>query len=581
MNWITENNFIIPSGRTSGEVQTTCPKCSHTRKKKTDKCLSINLDKKTWFCHHCSHKGAYFEPEYTDITYVKPEFRNNTNLSDRLVKWFSERGIRQNTLIEARITEGLEFMPQKSKDCNTCQFNYFLRDELINIKYRTDDKCFKLHKGSELILYNINSVFDNDEIVIVEGEMDCLSYIEAGIKGVVSVPNGANVKNNNLSYLDRYIDWFDGKQIIIGVDNDEPGRKLRDELAFRFGVENCKWIDYGKYKDANEVLVNDGVGALIRLKSEAKDFPLEGVYSVSAFENDVYDLFKYGLKRGEVAGLGSFDDMLSFERGYLTTVTGIPGHGKSDFVDMLNLKLSLLSNWSTAYFSPENKPTKLHISKLIRKLLNKHGTSITPNEIQMCLAYLNKYFTFLQPENNYTLDTILSMVKRVKKRQGLDNFVIDAWNKLEHKYTGNESQYIGESLDKLADFCYKNNLHCFLVAHPTKMPKQKDNGKVERPNLYSISGSSNFYNKTDNGLVVYRNFEEDGKVEVDVLKVKFSHWGNVGRAMFNYDKASGRYFEKNDSESWLKVEQKEMLIPERKTVMTNNIDFDAVDDLPF
>lgn len=558
MNWITENNFTIPSGRNSGEVQTICPKCSHTRKKKTDKCLSINMDKKSWFCHHCQFKGRHFEVSEPSMVYVKPEFKNTTEINDKVVKWFESRKIRQNTLIDAKITSSLEFMPQTGKDCLTVNFNYFFKGELLNVKYRTSDKHFKLHKGSELIPYNLDVLLtDIDTVIITEGEMDCLSFIEAGITNVISVPNGANPKNNNLSYLDRFIDLFEDKQIILATDNDEPGRKLRDDLAFRLGVDNCKYIDFGNFKDANEVLIAQGIGCIHQLLKDVKDFPLQGVYAVNSFKDDVLDLFKNGLTAGASAELGSFDGLLTFEQGYITTVTGIPGHGKSDFVDMLTLKLSLTSGWSTAYFSPENKPTKLHISKLVRKLLNKHSTEVTPNDVQTCIDYLDKYFRFLQPEENFDLDSILTMVKTVKRRHGLDNFVIDAWNKLEHKYDKNESQYIGESLDKLGNFCYKNNVHCFLVAHPTKMPKQKDNGKLERPNLYSISGSANFYNKTDNGLVVYRNFGDDEKVEVDVLKVKFNHWGMVGRAFFNYNKASGRYFERNDEQPWIGVVQQE------------------------
>lgn len=582
MNWYTDKNIILPSGRKSGEVHTVCPKCSHDRKKKTDKCLSVNMDKQSWFCHHCGWKGRHFEPEPVEIIYVKPEWKNKTQLSDNLVKWFESRGIRQKTLTDARISEGREFMPQVSKECNTAQFNYFFNGVLTNIKYRTRDKHFKLHKGSELILYNLDCVNSSDEIIITEGEIDCLSFLEAGIKGVVSVPNGANAKNNNLSYLDRYMDLFEGKQIIIATDNDLNGRKLRDELAFRFGVENCKYIDFGDFKDANELLIANGITAIHKAVKEAKEFPLEGVYSVINFKDDVYDLFKNGLSKGASAGLGSFDDLLTFERGYITTVTGVPGHGKSDFVDMLNLKLSLTNEWKTAYFSPENKPTKLHISKLIRKLMGKSSYNITPNEIQTSLFYLESYFKFIQPEDDYSLDTILTMMKRTKRKYGLDNFVIDAWNKLEHKYKDNESRYIGESLDKLGDFCYRNNIHCFLVAHPTKMPKQKDNGKIERPNLYNISGSSNFYNKTDNGIVVYRNFEEGGKVEVDVLKVKFNHWGSVGRSYFHYDIGSGRYYERIDEKAWIGVKQEEIELPKQNNEMTNitKAMYEA-DDLPF
>jgi len=89
-------------------------------------------------------------------------------------------------------------------------------------------------------------------------------------------------------------------------------------------------------------------------------------------------------------------------------------------------------------------------------------------------------------------------------------------------------------------FCEQNNVHCFLVAHPTKLGKSKDTGMFEIPNMYNISGSANFYNKTDNGISVYRNYQTE-TTEVYVQKVKFSHWGKIGNCSFTYDLPSGRY----------------------------------------
>src|SRR5688572_9631633 len=52
-----ELGIEIPYGRTSGEVKTTCPRCSADRKKQHEKCLNVNLDKQTWNCKHCSWAG--------------------------------------------------------------------------------------------------------------------------------------------------------------------------------------------------------------------------------------------------------------------------------------------------------------------------------------------------------------------------------------------------------------------------------------------------------------------------------------------------------------------------------------------
>ncbi len=43
--------------RSSGYVKTTCPKCSHQRKKKSDQCLAVDIDQGLYNCHHCGWSG--------------------------------------------------------------------------------------------------------------------------------------------------------------------------------------------------------------------------------------------------------------------------------------------------------------------------------------------------------------------------------------------------------------------------------------------------------------------------------------------------------------------------------------------
>jgi twinkle protein len=80
-----------------------------------------------------------------------------------------------------------------------------------------------------------------------------------------------------------------------------------------------------------------------------------------------------------------------------------------------------------------------------------------------------------------------------------------------------------------------------LVAHPRKIVK-RESGLYDIPTLYDIAGSANFFNKTDNGITVYRNFAKN-TVEVHIQKVKFSHWGEIGMQLFNYDIPTGLYIE--------------------------------------
>lgn len=588
-------NIDIRSSKTSGEVQTICPECSKDRKKKNDKCLSVNLDKSTWFCHHCGWKGA-LSNLVEKIEYIKPEWKNKTELSEKAVNFFEdERKINQQTLIDFKISCGLEYMPQLEKEVDTIQFNYFRNSELTNVKYRGPKKSFKLHKGSELIFYNLDSIQDRKEVIICEGEIDAMTFHQCGYNSVLSVPNGANLNTNNLTYLDNCINNLDKIEVFyLATDNDIAGRKLRIDLAERFGIEKCKYIEFEEYKDANDLYKFKGSQAIKEAYENAKSFPLEGVFTIEDIDLEINDMYVNGLDNGVPTGMNEFDKKLRFAKGYITTVTGVPGHGKSDFVDQIALMLNIQNDWKFAFYSPENKPTRLHISKLARKLVGKKWFGpgrIELNELNEVKEFLNKKFWFIKPEKDFTLDSILNHVKQLKATNGVDSFVIDAWNKLEHKYGQSETKYIGESLDKLSNFCEENNVHCFLVAHPTKILKNKDTQMYEIPNLYNISGSANFYNKTDNGITVYRNFAEN-RTEIYVQKVKFSHWGEVGNVNFNYDLDSGRYIEEDNRNmfNWIhyknqktnpeiKLEQIELPKPTPNEAFASNEELD--NDVPF
>ena len=535
------HNIEIPAGKTLGEVQTLCPQCSHTRKKKTDKCLSVNLDKKAWYCQHCQWKGAIIDrPEV--VKYEVPEWKNNTMLSDKVLKWFEGRRITAATLNKMQITEQIEWMPVVNREVNCICFNYFENGQLKNTKYRDGAKHFKMHKGAELIPYNIDCLATSKEVWIVEGEMDALSLIEAGIENVISVPNGAQP---NLTFFDRFMPSFDHiEKIHIAVDNDAPGIELRNAIAERFGKDKCDYIVFPDCKDANEYLLLNGAFALRDAANNATEFPMVGVFSITDYLPEIENLYNYGLPEGCGTGMPGFDSLLKFHKGYLTTITGVPGHGKSDFLDHILIKLLQKHGWKGAFYSPENRPVELHISKLMRKITQRPfqgHNRMNQEEVYEALMLLENNIYFVKPEKDFTLDSILSKVAELKNRRNIDWFVIDAWNKLEHQYSESETKYIGQSLDKIVNFCERYNVHCFLVAHPRKIQK-KDGGIYEVPTLYDIAGSANFFNKTDNGITVYRNFQNNS-VEVHVQKVKFSHWGAVGSQLFQYDVPTGLYKE--------------------------------------
>ena len=514
--------------------------------------------------------------------YLRPIWKNNTMLSDKLIKWFeNERKISQTTLNDLMISEGIEWMPlkdnPKGRNINTVQFNYFIDGRLINTKFRDADKYFKLVSGAELIMYNLNSIKNVNQCFIVEGEIDALTLHECGFKNVISVPNGATKGKNNLTYFDNSIKYLEHiSEFILCLDNDENGNKLKDEIARRLGFENCKYVTFKDCKDANDCLKKYGKQSIIESINEAKEFPIIGVFNSHDLEPEILDFYNNGLPKGTGINMAEIDTNIRFHQGYLTMITGIPGHGKSEFLDFLLIRLNLSEdNWKTAYFSPENHPLQLHFSKLAEKLIGKsfdkrNSNRLSPIDLRNTIDYCSDNFYFINPEDDFSINSILDRVKELVKRKGIKAFVIDAWNKLDHiRGNKDKSDYISETLDIITKFCERNLVHCFLVAHPKKMGKDK-NGKYIVPELYDISDSAHFYNKAANGISIYRDFEV-GDVQIHIQKVKFKHWGQSATVHLVWNRENGRYYKgMPNNDNWLILEQPQQLQPNTDFLNNSN-----------
>lgn len=481
-----------------------------------------------------------------EIQYIRPIAKKlKSKYSESFLKYFGSRGISESTLLKNKVSEGKEYMPQVGGERNTIQFNYYKENELINVKYRDGDKNFKLVKDAERIMYGLDDLKDCKEAIIVEGEIDKLSFYEAGFKNCVSVPNGAS--NLECKYLKDFPDNLE--KVYIATDNDEPGRKLAEELSRRIGRDICYRVDFKDFKDANEVIIEKNEKGLSDVIKKAKAYPLEGVLGVDSFNLDIDDLYSNGLQRGAVTGHTSFDRLFSFATSQLTVITGVPTHGKSNWLEHICMKLASQNDWKFGVFSPEHYPLQLHFSVLAEKFIGKSFRKVTKyermskSELNHAKSFISDKFNWIRPDGDvFTIDAILESAAGLIKRHGIKGLIIDPYNKI-HAPIGSQSetQYINDFLTKLTIFKQKYDIHIFLVAHPRKMLK-KDNGLYDVPTLYDIAGSANFYNQVDNGITVYRNFETES-THVYVQKVKFRHIGELGEAVFKYNLQNGRYHE--------------------------------------
>ena len=517
----------------AGKKDQICPKCSHTRSSKNQKatCASADWERGLLTCHHCGEvTQLHTYKRMTDKVYIKPIENGKQDIDNRVADWFSTRGISLPTLQRARVTT----------EPGWIKFNYYINDELINIKYRNGKKNFRIEKGAELVWYNYDALLNYDSVIICEGEIDVLSYMEAGFNNAISVPNGAN----NFSFLDSSIDHFDNmEKIYLSVDNDEAGQKLQAELIRRLGAEKIYLADLAEAKDANEYLAIHGVDKLRSSIDAALPIPLENVKTLKDVHDEFIKAVEGGFQKGYTCGLSNMDDIFSILDHQFCVVTGIPSSGKSDFVDHYCMGLNKKYGWKTAYASPENFPIEFHAHKIFRKAFNglPNREDVGTTHFKKTRDYVSDNFYFIDIPS-YDLESVLKKGAELVKRKGIKVLVIDPYNKVKLKSALNDSinDYTNKYLNLVDQFARKYNCFVFVVAHPIKLQK-KDDGTYACPSFYDVKGGGEFYDMSPNGLAVHRDYVNNTTM-VKVLKVKFQFQGsNQAECHFTWNASSGLY----------------------------------------
>jgi twinkle protein len=448
----------IPLGR-SGEVDTTCPQCSPTRKKSRDKCLSVNTETGIFHCHHCGWSGKVGQGDYgtmpptgpspRKVEYTPPPPPRGDVLPEGVLRWFEARGIEDWVLADAHITAGMEFSPSQGKPVMTIRFPYHRDGALVNFKYRAHPKDFWMAKGAERILYGLDDIDGAETICIVEGEMDKLSIDTVQAHPTVSVPDGAPALDatnyaSKFSFLAGVAEerFSAAKRVILATDSDAPGRKLADELARRIGYAKCQRVTWPDgCKDANEVLVKLGRTALLDALADAQPYPVEGIATPRELAGALDDLYDHGYDKGCAAGWVRFDDLYRARAGLLCVVTGSPGSGKSVFLDNLMVRLAQHHGWAFGVCSPENQPLERHLAgicSVFTRMPFNDGPipRMSREQMQVARGWAERHFAFVLPSEP-TIEAVIERADVLVYRMGIRGLVIDPWNELDHSRPSN------------------------------------------------------------------------------------------------------------------------------------------------
>ncbi len=532
--------------------------------------------------------------------------------SKEVMEYWKRRGIDYRICIKEKIFEyafGREKKP-------ILGFPTYINLTLVNVKYldirwKPGDeftKWWQMNKdhGTNILPWGLQSLqFEPDKPKIVtwtEGEIDRLTWLSAGYKNVLSEPQGApNPEAKEFKDKFAYMDdpYFksvmaDVDTIVFSTDNDEPGRVLRNHLALLFGRERCKYINYPVgYKDINEVWKGEPKKNLMELGQSGVDdcyknlssFPVKGIVRPQDVREELELIASDGFTKGFGIGKPEIDTLFTLKRKQLSVWTGLPSSGKSvavrwylaEFVQH-NQKEEL--KW--AMFTPENRPVSREQAKLAEVWSGKtfrrgYNNSMSEEVRSRVLRLIQKYFFFIAPNKlNFetwsgkvesdkvnTMESLMQYLIYLKKTENIFGFVIDAWNKIEHEQPKNitETTFISKQLDQLLNFIDVYDLHCILIAHPTKIEKVGINYRM--PCLYDIKGSSAWKEKADLGIILHRymykkrphaeipdDATEDDKIMIDteaptiltVEKVRFEETGRMGKIRMKMDFYNGGRF---------------------------------------
>ncbi len=559
----------------AGNPKTKCPfPGCETRTHKDDKSLSVKLElgehgwQGPYTCHYCSASGFATERPQTKPMSVKKDYQRPeeriTNLSAKTIAWFDQRGIQETTLSYFKIGEDTVWMPSKQNgdrgyeagNHTAIVFPYYRGGKLVNIKYRAALKNFRLHKDAELIFFGLDGVKSREDVVICEGELDCLALYEAGITNAISVPNGASRGTLQLDYVDNCWEQLkDKKSFTICTDDDEPGRKLRDELVRRLGKERCLLVTYPEgCKDSNEVLLRYDGDTLRNMVRSAQPLPISAIYGAEELEQEMDIYFRDGFPEGIKLGWPEFDKLIRFRAGQLVILTGHANSGKSTWWDQVMIKLGQKAGWKWAVFSFEQQPSALHAMMLAQQIVGMPigggGTRMNQWQYEQAKAFIRDHFVFVKlDEADLSIDGILEKGRELVQQRGINGILVDPWNEIEHLLPAGRSEtlYTSESLGKVRRFKQLNDCLCCFVVHPRKAEYDKTTGKLKPATLNDCAGSVHFKNKADIGVSIYRDVQNIPDVSDPVVvsseKVRFFFDGQRGMSSMNIQLSSRRYTE--------------------------------------
>jgi archaellum biogenesis ATPase FlaH/5S rRNA maturation endonuclease (ribonuclease M5) len=384
----------------------------------------------------------------------------------------------------------------------------FKDSELIDYKFRKiSEKGFRRVSGGATWAFNDKAFETSKEdgyIVITEGEIDCMTVYQYGIKSVVSVTSGAT---GSTPWIDRVPPEI---KIYINFDSDEVGQEAAYKLASKIGLERCYNVALPT-KDANEFLTTGHTAEDYKhiLKNSPR-FNLKDIYMVV----DVIDqLSKHRLRRIPVFLERLTDEMNGgIPNQSLVTISGKTGEGKSSF--LLNLLVGHANAGKPVMLISLENDLYFTVQRILEIKYKKPYTLFTADDwIKIKDEMMDYPFYIDTSMESYTLARISEILRQSKRLYGVEFFGFDHIGFLP---TRDEHKEISQMVRGFKMMAREHDMVIYMISH---VRRSKDSNNVVTTD--DLKGASSIGQDSDIVLVVYST-KEGSYISIDKARMSQS-----------------------------------------------------------
>ena len=476
------------------------------------------------------------------------ELRKVTSITDDCIAYINKRGITAATINEFNLVSYR----------NEIAFPYIKYESVIGYKLRKPIKNPAKPKmtsmvGSKPYLFNSQNVEIGSELIICEGEFDCMVISQCGFKNVVSVGAGANSMN---VLLEQAKDFFNKFEILIIVsDNDEAGTNMDKIFIDMFG-DKAKLIDKKlyTYNDINEEYIKFKEKKIIQIIESAR-FKIEGRRDL---DKNPYKGLANKSGKYVPTGIPTVDEAINdLAPGCVTLVTGRSNGGKTTFTKQI--MANAIENNNKVYLISGEGDQEMLINELYQCVIGRDGSAYDCIKINKRYRkepkrevldaiqewHKGKFTIFNKGESKLkTMEQLFKMVETEIKINKFDLVVIDNLMSVLSTQASEKLEAQADFAQRCHDLAKNYNTHIILVLHPNKTYKKGDDMDFEQ-----ISGSSDIANKADNIISVIREYEQDEisqGINGKICVLKNRYYSDLPVCNIHFEKETGLLLEINE-----------------------------------